>query len=284
MTVVPVTLTGGAAEVHYAVTGSGPALLLLHGTAASHEQWAPVVELARKSFTVVAPDFSGSGGTVDHGGPISIADLAAEALAAADDAGFTTFHVAGHSLGAVVAAHLAGTHPARVRSAVLHAAWPKTGTRQDAEFRHWLELLDHGADVFARMLPLMAFGPGYWATTTPAANEDLVAQLVIQPGAARQIGADRGVDLRPVLGSITAPTLVLSSAYDRLIEAAQQQELLAAIPHASHVELPAGHGAPAELPGEFAKVLLDFVRQAEEIRAEEIRAEEIRAEAGRAGT
>ncbi|WIX84273.1 alpha/beta hydrolase [Amycolatopsis carbonis] len=120
----------------------------------------------------------------------------------------------------------------------------------------------------------MAFGPGYWATTTPEANEDLVAQLVIQPGTARQIEADRGVDLRPVLGSITAPTLALSSAYDRLIEAAQQQELLAAIPYANHIELPAGHGAPGELPGEFAKVLLDFAVQAEEIRAE----------AGRAGT
>ncbi|MEV0066569.1 alpha/beta hydrolase [Amycolatopsis sp. NPDC050768] len=268
------TLTGGTAEVHYAATGSGPGLLLLHGTAASHEQWAPVVELARESFTVVAPDFSGSGGTVDHGGPVSIADLAAEALAAADDAGLTTFHVVGHSLGAVVAAHLAGTHPARVRSAVLHAAWPKTDTRQDAEFRYWLELLDHGAEVFARMLPLMAFGPGYWATTTADANDELVAQLVIQPGTARQIEADRGVDLQPVLGSITAPNLVLSSAYDRLIEAAQQQELLAAIPHANHVELPAGHGAPGELPGEFAKVLLDFVRHAEEVQAE----------AGRAGT
>ncbi|WP_353074163.1 alpha/beta fold hydrolase [Amycolatopsis carbonis] len=108
------------------------------------------MELARESFTVVAPDFSGSGSTVDHGGPVSIADLAAEALAAADDAGLTTFHVAGHSLGAVVAAHLAGTHPARVRSAVLHAAWPKTDPRQDAEFRYWLALLDHGTDVFAR--------------------------------------------------------------------------------------------------------------------------------------
>ncbi|WP_326837736.1 alpha/beta hydrolase [Amycolatopsis rhabdoformis] len=268
MTVVAVTLAGGTAEVHYTVTGSGPGLLLLHGTAATHEQWAPVVALAREAFTVVAPDFSGSGGTVDHGGPVSIADLAAEALAAADAAGLTTFHVAGHSLGAVVAAHLAGTHPARVRSAVLHAAWPKTDARQDAEFRYWLALLERGTDVFARMLPLMAFGPGYWAATTPEANEDLVAQLVIQPGTARQIEADRGVDLRPVLGAITAPTLVLSSAYDRLIEPAQQQELLTAIPHANHVELPAGHGAPAEVAAEFAKVLVDFAVQAEADRLE----------------
>jgi hypothetical protein len=29
----------------------------------------------------------------------------------------------------------------------------------DAEFRYWLDLLEHGTETFARMLPLMALGP-----------------------------------------------------------------------------------------------------------------------------
>ncbi|MGV9361652.1 alpha/beta fold hydrolase [Amycolatopsis sp. NPDC003731] len=254
-------VTLGDAVVHYDRTGDGPALLLLHGTAASREQWGPLTGQA-DGFTVLAPDFPGSGLTTDSGGPITVEALAAQAAAVLDDAGFETAHVVGHSLGAVVAAHLAGTRPDRVRTAVLHAAWPATDVRQDAEFRYWLDLL--GTGTFARMLPLMAFGPRYWEQATAESNDQLVKTLetVIQPGADRQIEADRAVDLRPVLGRITAPVLVLGSAHDRIVTADQQRELVAAIPDARAAEIDAGHGAPAELPDEFARLVLDFVRSA----------------------
>ncbi|MDS0136363.1 MULTISPECIES: alpha/beta hydrolase [unclassified Amycolatopsis] len=254
-------VTLGDAVVHYDRTGDGPALLLLHGTAASREQWGPLTGQAG-GFTVLAPDFPGSGLTTDSGGPITVEALAAQAAAVLDDAGFETAHVVGHSLGAVVAAHLAGTRPDRVRTAVLHAAWPATDVRQDAEFRYWLDLL--GTGTFARMLPLMAFGPRYWEQATAESNDQLVKTLetVIQPGADRQIEADRAVDLRPVLGRITAPVLVLGSAHDRIVTADQQRELVAAIPDARAAEIDAGHGAPAELPNEFARLVLDFVRSA----------------------
>ena len=244
--------------VHYDRTGDGPALLLLHGTAASREQWGPLTARAGR-FTVLAPDFPGSGRTTDHGGPITVEDLAVQAEAVLDHAGVDAAHVVGHSLGGVVAAQLAGTRPHRVRSAVLHAAWPATDTRQDAEFRYWLDLLETG--TFARMLPLMAFGPRYWEQATAESNEQLVKTLetMIEPGTDRQIETDRTVDLRPVLPKITAPVLVLGSAHDRLITAEQQRELVAAIPDARAATIDAGHGAPAELPAEFARLVLDFV-------------------------
>ncbi|VVJ20576.1 Hydrolase [Amycolatopsis camponoti] len=251
-------VTLGTTTVHYDRTGDGPALLLLHGTAASREQWAPLTARAR-GFTVLAPDFPGSGLTADDGGPIEIEDLAAQVEAVLDHADVAKAQVVGHSLGAVVAAHLAGTRPDRVRKAVLHAAWPVTDTRQDAEFRLWLDLLETG--TFARMLPLMAFGPRYWEQATAESNEQLVKTLetMIEPGTDRQIEADRGVDLRPVLGRITAPVLVLGSAHDRLVTADQQRALVAAIRHARAAEIDAGHGAPAELPDEFARIVLAFV-------------------------
>ncbi|MDX3187930.1 alpha/beta hydrolase [Streptomyces sp. MN03-5084-2B] len=254
-------VTHGDAVVHYDRTGDGPALLLLHGTAASREQWEPLTARAN-GCTVLAPDFPGSGLTTDSGGPITVEALAAQAEAVLDDAGFDTAHVVGHSLGGVVAAHLAGTRPDRVRSAILHAAWPATDVRQDAEFRYWLDLLETG--TFARMLPLMAFGPRYWEQATAESNEQLVKTLetVIQAGADRQIEADRAVDLRSVLGRITAPVLVLGSAHDRIVTADQQRELVAAIPDARAAEIDAGHGAPAELPDEFARLVLDFVSAA----------------------
>lgn len=148
---------------------------------------------------------------------------------------------------------------------MLHAGWVHTDARLDAEFRYWLELLSadaaHGTSLFARMLPLMAFGPGYWARTDATAHEELVGALsgMIAPSTARQTAADRTVDLRPLLGRITAPTLVPAGAHDRIIAPEQQQALPAGIPKARYAEIDAGHGAPAEDPAGFAARIAAFL-------------------------
>jgi pimeloyl-ACP methyl ester carboxylesterase len=256
-------ISGGTAHVAYDLSGSGPGVVLVHGTAAARDQWLQLTEAINDRYTVVAPDYSGSGGTVDHGGPLTLADLAAEIRVAADHAGLTTFHVVGHSLGAVIGAHLAATHPERVRSLVMHAGFVHTDSRMDAEFRYWLELLHTDVRLFARMLPLAAFGPRYWAGNPD--NELLVKELagVIAPGADRQTEVDRAVDLRPLLGRITAPTLVLASTHDRVVGADQQQALLAGISNARYAEIDAGHGAPAEDPAGFAARITAFLDEQE---------------------
>jgi pimeloyl-ACP methyl ester carboxylesterase len=112
-----------------------------------------LAEAVRDRFTVLMPDFSGSGLTTDHGGPLTVGDLADEAAAAAADAGLTSYHVVGHSLGSAVATHLAATRPERVESLFLHAGWVRTDAHMDAEFRFWLELLALDKALFARALP-----------------------------------------------------------------------------------------------------------------------------------
>ncbi|MFF2807874.1 alpha/beta fold hydrolase [Streptomyces sp. NPDC058000] len=282
MPVTRVPLSAGAASVEYDRTGTGPGLVLVHGTGATREQWLPLTEAVADRFTVVAPDYSGSGGTTDHGGPLTLADLADEVLAAADHAGLDRFHLVGHSLGAAIATHLAAHRPERIHSLVLHAGWAHTDTRMRAEFAYWLDLLQtdaaQGTAHFARMLPLAAFGPRYWEHTDTAANEELVRGLAttLAPGIARQTEVDLSVDLRPLLGRVTAPTLVLASAHDRIIGADQQQALLAGIPDSRYQEIDAGHGAPAEDPAGFAALIAGFLderRTAEESRAADAPAE-----------
>jgi magnesium chelatase accessory protein len=53
----------GGLKWHVQVAGSGPVMLLIHGTAAATHSWGGVLPLLAKRFTVVAPDLPGHGFT-----------------------------------------------------------------------------------------------------------------------------------------------------------------------------------------------------------------------------
>ena len=51
--------------IRYFRRGHGPAILLIHGTAADHSRWAPVVPALQRHFTLYAMDRRGRGGGGD---------------------------------------------------------------------------------------------------------------------------------------------------------------------------------------------------------------------------
>src|SRR5260370_4881536 len=51
--------------IRYFRRGHGPAILLIHGTAADHSRWAPIVPALQRHFTVHAMDRRGRGGSGD---------------------------------------------------------------------------------------------------------------------------------------------------------------------------------------------------------------------------
>jgi len=108
----------------YDVTGTGPFLMLLHGGGQTARAWADrdYVTKLKGSFTLFSPDQRGTG---DSGKPATLEAYAldtmlADALAVADAAGATRFHVYGFGHGATLARYLAARSD-RVISAVLVA-------------------------------------------------------------------------------------------------------------------------------------------------------------------
>ena len=51
--------------IRYFRRGHGPAILLIHGTAADHSRWAPVLPALQRHFTLYAMDRRGRGGSGD---------------------------------------------------------------------------------------------------------------------------------------------------------------------------------------------------------------------------
>ena len=100
-------LKSGDVEIAYLDEGEGPSVLLGHCSAASHKEWAPLIDILAEDWRVLAPDFIGYG----HSDPwpaektFSIgADV--EALLAVADQTEGPLHIVGHSYGAALALSL----------------------------------------------------------------------------------------------------------------------------------------------------------------------------------
>ena len=118
------TVSVGTATVHYLVDGSGPGLVLVHGTAFGAEGiWGHLVDYFSGDHTVIRPNFAGSDETTDDGGDLTIEALAEQVAAAAEAATDGRVDLVGFSLGAVVAAAVAALRPDLVRRLVLVAGW-----------------------------------------------------------------------------------------------------------------------------------------------------------------
>jgi len=118
----PTITAADGTRIAYDVSGSGPALLLLHGGGQTRNSWAErgYVDRLAKKFTVIRMDLRGSG---DSARPDTIAAYAldtvlADVLAVADAAGAKRFHLWGFGHGASIGRYLA-VRSDRVISAVL---------------------------------------------------------------------------------------------------------------------------------------------------------------------
>lgn len=105
-------------RMHYYTAGSGPPLLLIHGTPKTNYYWYKLVPLLTPHFTIIAPDLRGFGYTdkppaaMGYDSRTNAADLA-ELMT---QLGYDTFHVHGEDRGAEFAYAVAGIYRDRVLS------------------------------------------------------------------------------------------------------------------------------------------------------------------------
>jgi magnesium chelatase accessory protein len=100
-------LEAGGIRWHVQQDGSGPVLLLLHGTGASTHSWRDLVPLLTPHFTIIAPDLPGHGFTSAAPGRSSIDGMSASIAALLAALGVRPDYAVGHSAGAVVLCRLA---------------------------------------------------------------------------------------------------------------------------------------------------------------------------------
>lgn len=247
----------------YAYTGGTPgaprqpAIVFLHGAALDHTAWHyPARYLAHHGFGALAVDLPGHGRS--PGTPrTSVAELARWTASFLDAAGMATAHVAGHSLGSLVAIELAIRYPERVgRLALLGAAAPMpvgeaflAAARDDAPEAFDMQATwghARGSVLAASAIPGM---------TLVGAGRQLLGRS--RPGVqyADLRACHEWVPPMDAIRALAAPTLVLAGRGDQMTPYRAGEALAREIPAARFVAIDAGHNLPGEAPRAVAHAL-----------------------------
>lgn len=244
--------------IGYSQVGNGPAILTFHGTTQAGNAWDQVRESCPNDFTWVSFEFPGSGESSMPTVPIELDDLVDDALALMTHLGHETFHVAGYSLGAVTAIHMAAHATDRVRTLTSLCGWAKSDARMRLTFDLWRRLIAIGPDVFMRYALVDGYTAGTLSLLEPMVETVIsMAPAMVQPGSDAHLELDTRVDIEADLPLITAPSLIIGGTEDRWVDVSHSRQLAEQIRNTRLVELQAGHLVIGELAGEIGRLIAE---------------------------
>lgn len=286
-------------DVAYRHAGEGPVLLLLHGIAGSSRTWVPVMELLRRSYTVLAPDFLGHGQSDKPRGDYSLGNYAAGMRDFLHVLGIERATVVGQSFGGGVAMQFAYQFPERCERLVLvdagglgrEVSWRlRLVTLPAAEYVLPILFSDPmrncGDSIFGLLQHLgvrHARALEVWRSLSslaePASRQAFVRTMraVIEPGGQSVSAMDR------LYLAANMPTLIIWGDKDKIIPVLHAYNAHEAIPN-SRLEIMegVGHSPQVEDPVRFVQILRDFLdaTRPSTITPEKLRAQLLRGAGG----
>jgi pimeloyl-ACP methyl ester carboxylesterase len=251
-------------RLRYIESGSGSALILIHGLADNLEVWKAVIPVLAQHYRVIALDQIGFGQSdkpVVGYRPQTLVDFLDEFMQVR---GLAHAVLVGNSLGGWVAALMAIEHPARVDALVLVDSAGLAGLPQVLGPRAFSALRLASMQDLQVLTPLTFADPQYYRPE--ALRQAFTERLAAGDGyAVSQIvdAMSRGEDaIDDRLDRIHSPTLIIWGNQDRLIPLHFGQQLYRQVSGSQLVVLPhCAHEPEVECPGRFQTVLQGFLRQ-----------------------
>ena len=243
--------------------GEGEPLVLIAGLGAKGTSWQPFLERAAQSYRVLTFDNPGAGRTPALEGPIQIREMARRVHHLLDALGIERAHIAGRSMGGMIAQELALLTPKRIARLVLVSTSARPDPHLQSIFRLWARMAECGvpAKIRHQNSLLWCLGSQSLASATRVRAYLQGKRTTDRPrDYALQALACAEHDALERLAELRVPTLVVSGTDDRLTPPWHAEALAKAIPGAELAYIPgAGHLPYLERPGHFARTVFDYL-------------------------
>jgi pimeloyl-ACP methyl ester carboxylesterase len=268
------SVVANGVRLAYEVAGSGPLVVCIQGVGVAGSGWGPQRQALASRFTVLTLDNRGIGDSAIGSAPVTIDAMSADAAAVMDAERAERAHVVGHSMGGLIALHLALARPQAVRSLAL------------------LCTCADGADVTGLSLRMALLGLRCRVGTRRMRRNAMLDMVMPQDvlrradrsALARELGALFGHDLADQLPIASAqlramsrfsarsrlselagiPTLVTSGRHDPIAPPRLGRDLADHIPGARYEEyLDASHALPIQCAERLNAQLLRHLTTAE---------------------
>ena len=274
-------------ELSFVDSGSGPAVLFIHGILGSQRQWSRLVDRLDDDHRVLVPDLFGHGDSAKPLGDYSLSAHAAAMRDLLDHLGIERVTLVGHSLGGGIAMQFFYLFPERVdrlvlvssgglgrevnlvlRAATLPGAAQVLSVVASAPVLSRVEAVGRGASRLGWRpgADIGAIWRGFSSLVDRESRRAFLAttRAVIDFGGQSISAHDHLEDVLPI------PVLIVWGSKDRMIPAWHALSAQRSVPDCQ-VELfeGAGHFPHLEDPDRFARVVRDFMATGTTPRAAE---------------
>ncbi len=259
--------TVGDSHIRYAVEGSGPVVVLIHGFASSLDVWTRLATELSKQYTVVRLDLKGFGWSDRSEGDYSPQAQSEIVWGLLEQLKVDSFSVVAHSWGSSVALQMALDKPQRIEKIALYDGW--VYEEQLPAFFVWSRSPVFGQALFRlwykeRVDDRMAmafYDPERYVSQDFAEHVETTLE---RPGSVRAalaaVETQRYAEVQQRYSEITTPTLLLWGEADAVSPVWVGERLASQLPDAE-IEIygSCGHFPMIEAYGPSTNALLRFL-------------------------
>ena len=246
--------------MHYDSYGEGPPVVFVHGLGGCSNVWHGVMQAMQQHHHCVAMDLRGHGRSQGRG-KFSIEGWARDVQKLIHHLELPAVTLVGHSLGTLVAQHLAQSSPDTCDQLVLVGAISYFQPPTADAYRERADLVESdGLDALVDAWLEGAVSPQSHAVHAGAIG--LLREMFLRNDPQSYAKSCRALAKAPKIrrDEIGQPTLIVTGAHDRSTPLAMAEELKSSIPVSRVKVLPdVGHWSPVEQPGAIAAAILEFL-------------------------
>jgi 2-(acetamidomethylene)succinate hydrolase len=261
---------GADVNIAFRVRGSGPAVVLLHGTSANHAVWQPVGDALEQQATVIAVDQRGHGRSDKPEAGYTGDDFVSDVVTVLDALGIEQALVAGHSLGGRNAWLTAARHPSRVSGAVVvdytpfveAAVLDELALRVAAGFRRFADVAEIEAylrDRYPAILPGAVERRARWGYRELDGGESRGWEPLASPDAMTHLIDGFRTPYDTEFREVAVPMVHLRGSASKIVSEAAWVSARAVRPGDRWVEVA---GADHYIPEEFSELVADEIGRA----------------------